>query len=639
MKESSLYLFLSSKKMERYYFHVIGIIAVLFSFFHLYTATFGVLTAILQRLTHLSFALVLIFLTTPAFKRIKKFNYAVLFYDFALIVMILFAEYYMAKNFQAFVLRAGKETLMDLLVGAAILFLVLEGTRRKMDLVLPTIAIIFLIYGKIGPYMPGLLGHRGFSPSRIITHIGLSTEGIFGEPLGVSAVFVFLFILFGAFLRTTGGGDFFVELAHSLFGKVRGGPAKVSIVASSFFGTISGSAVANVVGTGTFTIPLMKKTGYKPHFAAAVEAAASTGGQFMPPVMGAAAFIMAEVIGVQYLEIAKAALIPALLYCFAIFIMVDLEAVKTGLKGLPQSDLPDAKKVFREGAHLLLSPIVLIIALAVFKYSPMKSALIGIVATIIVSFFRASSRLDAQKFYESLKSGALGALEVAMACATAGIVVGIFTLTGLGMKLSTLLVDISGGNLLILLFLTMLTSLILGMGMPTTAAYIVLAMTVAPAITRIGVDPIAAHLFVFYFGIISAITPPVALAAYAGAAIAETNPMKAGFTAWKIGLAAFLIPYMFVYGPPLLLQGSATQVIAAMISAGVGIVALGSGVQGYFLTKLNLIQRVIMIAASLLLIKAGYLTDIAGYSIVCVFVLLQLANKKSKKKVNPTFDQ
>jgi TRAP transporter 4TM/12TM fusion protein len=386
------------------------------------------------------------------------------------------------------------------------------------------------------------------------------------------------------------------------------------------------------VGTGTFTIPLMKRIGYKPHFAGAVEAAASTGGQLMPPVMGAAAFIMAEVIGVQYLEIAKAALIPALLYTLAVFIMIDIEAQKTGLKGLPKSELPDAKKIFKDGYHLLIPPIALVLALAVLLYSPMRSALIGIVAVVVVSQYKKHTRIDFKKLLEALKSGAMGALEVAMACGTAGIVVGIFTLTGLGMKLSTLLIDVSGGNLFILLILTMITSLFLGMGMPTTAAYIVLAMTVAPALVRMGVHPIAAHLFVFYFGIISAITPPVALAAYAGAAIAGTSPMKTGAAATKIGLAAFIIPYMFVYGAPLLMMGSATsQVILAIITACIGIFALSTGVHGYFMGRLNILEKVLFIISALLLLKPGGVTDILGIGLFAVLVAKQFVSRKMSK--------
>jgi len=513
---------------------------------------------------------------------------------------------------------------LDLIFGAVTIFLVIESTRRIMGWALPIVALVFLLYGLVGHLLPGILAFPKIPVARIIAVNYIATDGIFGTPLGVSATFVFLFVLFGSFLQKVGGGEFFIDLAYSLFGRFRGGPAKIAVVASACFGTISGSGIANVAGTGQFTIPLMKRTGYQPAFAGAVEASASIGGQLMPPVMGAAAFIMAEILGIPYISICVAALLPAILYFLAIFIMVDFEAAKTGLKGLTKENLPNPRKILREAWYLFL-PIAILIYLLIIQISPMKAAFWSIIFMVgieIIQQLIKKKRVDFQRIWEGLEAGALGMLIVATACACAGIVIGIVNVTGFGLKFSDFIIDLSHGSLPILLILTMLSSLVLGMGLPTVACYIILAIISAPALVEMGVMPLAAHLFIFYFGIIAAITPPVALAAYVGAGIAGANPMKTGFIACRLGLAAFLLPYMFIYGSAILMKGNPQDIILAAVSGTVGIWALAAGLQGYFWQCLAIWQRIILLIAAVLLIKPGLTTDLIGYCLVGIVLLV-----------------
>jgi len=597
---------------------VVAAIAIAFALFHMWRAYVGPMGALQQRSIHLTFALVLTFLVQPFLRRRggKKLPW----WDLILVGLGILVGGYLLAEYHELTFRIGTPHTMDIALGVICVLLVLEATRRLIGWPLPVIAAVFLLYAYFGQYAPGFLAHRGYDFHRIVSHMYLTTEGIFGLPLGVSATFVILFIVMGAFLQESGAGQFFFDFAYALLGRTRGGPAKMSVVSSGLFGTISGSAVANVVVDGWLTIPMMKRIGYRAHVAAAVEATASTGGQLMPPVMGAAAFIIAEILGIGYIQVCIAATIPAILYYTTLLCMVDLEAAKMGLRGLPASELPNFRKVFLEGWHLLVPLFVLIFFLVVLDWSPMKSALWAIILTPIISFLRIFSRMDFKKITRALEQGALGVLEVALACACAGIVVGIFSLTGLGMKLSTMLIDIAGGSLLLLLFLTMIASLILGMGMPTTASYIVLAVLVAPALIKMGVVPLAAHLFVFYFGIISAITPPVALAAYAAAGIGNTDPFKTGWYATKLGLAGFVIPYMFVYGPALMIEGKLAEIILASITGLIGSAALAAGIQGWILERLSLWQRGLFCVAALCLIKPGWITDAIGAGLLVLLL-------------------
>ena len=488
------------------------LIAIAMSVFQLYTAGFGTLISARQRSLHIIFAYTLGFLFYPASQKTKKDKVEIL--DFVFIGLVLVVFGYLFVFYKDIAIKGTNVTTMDLILGGLAILLTLEITRRVVGPELPIVAMIFLAYAKFGPYLPGLLAHRGYSFERIISHMYLALEGIMGIPLGVSATFVFMFILFGAFLDKTGVGKFFIDLAYSLTGHYRSGPAMTAVLASGLMGSVSGSSVANTVTTGAFTIPLMKKTGYEPHFAGAVEAAASTGGQIMPPVMGAAAFIMAEFTGFTYLNIVACAAIPAILYYFAVGTMVHLEACKLGLKGIPKEQLPKLGKIMMSEGYLLI-PLFAIIGFLMMKLPPTLSAFLAIIMSVIIavaaSLIKKNKSFGIKELLGALESGAKGSVGVACACACAGMIVGVVTLTGLGLRIAELIVTLAGGNLLPTLFLTMIASIILGMGLPTTAKYIVLATMAVPALVKLNVNLMSAHLFILYFGVVADITPPVAL--------------------------------------------------------------------------------------------------------------------------------
>lgn len=599
---------------------LIAIIAISLAMFHLCTAYFGALQALQQRTVHLSLVLVLVFLMYPS----KKGHRLWRILDYFLAAVSLSVGIYMYINADQFALHAVDLAAKDVLVGIAGTLLVLEGTRRVMGFIMPLIATVFLLYTFLGPYMPAIVAHRGFSPERVAYQMFFTMEGILGSPLGISATFVAVFIIFAAFLKNSGAGDFFIGIAYSVFGRFRGGPAKVAIIGSSLFGMVSGSAVANVAGVGTFTIPMMKSAGYSPTFAAAVEAVSSTGGQIMPPVMGAAAFIMTEFLGVSYASIALAAVVPALLYYLAVYIMVDLEAAKNGIAGVPRDKLPALSLHMRKGWLFIMPLAVLIYLLVVDSSTPSRAGFWAIVATIIVGVVHSGKKLSFKDLVKSLEEGGKGVIEVAAACATAGIIVGSITLTGIGLKLSMLLLSIAGGSTIVLLILTAILSLILGMGMPTTAAYLLVATLIAPALIKMGIYPLAAHLFVFYFSVISMITPPVALAAYAAAGLAKADPTKTGFSAMRLGISSLIVPFMFVYGPELLLKGAWIDVVISIIAATIGIFALSVAIIGWLSKQLLFFTRVIMFFSALLLIKPGLITDLIGLVLLAIgFILIK----------------
>jgi TRAP transporter 4TM/12TM fusion protein len=600
---------------------IVSLIAIAASLFHLYTAQFGAFFALIQRDIHWLFMAVLIFLLYPAGPKSPRNRLP--WYDLVCIAATLYAGLYILIDMHNIVTRAGDPTLTDIVLGIITVLLVLEAARRTIGMALPIVAIAALLYAYFGPYMPGLLGHKGYSFRRIFPYQFLTTEGIYGVPLGVSSTFVYLFILFGAFLNKTGAGKFFIDLAFALTGSSQGGPAKSAIVSSGLLGTVSGSSVANVVTTGTFTIPLMKRVGYEPHFAGAVEAASSTGGQIMPPVMGAAAFIMAEVLGVPYISVAAAAAIPAVLYYISLFAQVHFRAGRLGLKGIPRSELPDLKQTLAQGWHLLI-PLIVLIVILVWGYSPMKAVFWTIILTGGLSFIKPETRITGPKLLEALEEGARSAVEVAAACACAGIVVGVVTMTGLGLKIAGLIVTWSRGQLFLALPLTMLASILLGMALPTTAKYVVLSTLAAPALVRLGIPAMAAHMFILYFGVVADITPPVALAAYAGAGLAKANAMKTGWTACQVGLAAFIVPFMFAYSPSLVLIGTGGEILLAFITASIGVVTLAAAMQGWIWSALPIWSRAICFACALLLIKPGVTTDIAGAIGLAIVMLQQL---------------
>lgn len=610
---------------------VITLIAIVMSLFHLYTAGFGILLAMKQRAMHLMFVFVLGFLMYPASKRFDKTK--IQFFDWFLAGGGIIVTGYILMFYEELVRRGGRPTSLDMVMGVIAIILVLEVTRRSIGPQLPIIATIFLIYTIVGPYIPGILGHRGYSVQRLVNQMYMTTEGIFGTPLGVSATFVFMFILFGSFLEITGVGQFFIDVAFAAAGTRKGGPAKAAVIASGFMGSISGSSIANTVTTGAFTIPLMKKVGYEPTFAGAVEAAASTGGQILPPIMGAAAFIMSEFTGIPYIQIIASAVVPALLYYLGVITMVHLQASKKGLVGMKKEDLPVFKTVFLEGFHLLI-PLVGVVFLLI-RFTPLRAAYWSIIIAMAVSMLRAHTRIGIKDILSALEEGAKKAIGVAAACACAGLIVGVVTLTGLGLTFANLIVNLAGGLLLPTLFLTMIASIILGLGLPTTAKYIVLATMAVPALLELGVPLLAAHLFVLYFGVIADVTPPVALAAYAGAGIAGGDSFKTGIQALKLGSAGFLIPYIFAMSPELLLVDvTFFEAGLAIITACLGVVAFGSAVQGYLLTNTKIYERIMFLISALLLIHPNKLVDLAGFGILVVAVILQVGRSRSQKN-NP----
>jgi TRAP transporter 4TM/12TM fusion protein len=595
----------------------IFIVAVIWSLVQLYTAAFGVFPSTLQRAPHVGTALVLIFLLYPASK--KSTSNTIPWYDYILAFLGFAVAAYHILFYEDLVWRAGVYTDIDAIVGVVAVLLIIEATRRLAGMAIVCLATFFLLYGYFGNYFPSFMAHSGLSIKRIAVFQWISTEGILGIPIQVSSTFIFLFMLFASFLKKTGIGDWMTDIAVGLTGGAIGGPAKAAVIASAAQGTVSGSSVANTVGTGSVTIPLMKSIGYRKEFAGAVEAAASTGGQLMPPIMGAAAFIMVEFLNIPYGKIAIAAAIPAVLYFTGIFITVHLEAKKSGLLGIPKEKLPNWKHLLKK-KWFLATPIAGIVYLLVKGYTPMMAAFIAIILCIAASMILKETRMSPKDIICALEEGARSALPVVVSCATAGIVVGIITLTGLGMKMSGGLVALAGGNIYLTMFFTMVGSLILGMGVPTTANYIIQATVSAPALIILGVPPLAAHLFVFYFGIVADITPPVALAAFAGSGIAQSDPLKTGFEAFKLGFAAYLVPYIFALSPILVLirpEGTTTaaftiNVALAIFTAIVGMVCIGASTTNYFVTNDKWYERILLLAAGISLIKPGIYTDIFG---------------------------
>lgn len=586
-----------------YWITLIGLIS--FSLFQLYTAIFGVLPAQLQRTIHLGFALTLIFLLFPASKKKKEGKplFQVAWYDMVLAVLSIAVGSYWYLFMDDLVMRVGRLTTQDFLIGVLAILLVLEATRRVVGLPITIIAGLFLLYAYMGPYMPGFLEHKGLTIERIVRTMFFTTEGILGTPLAVSSTYIFLFLLFGAFLVKTGVGEYFNDLSIVIAGRRVGGPAKVAIFSSALQGTISGSSVANVVTSGAFTIPMMKRLGYDKNFAGAVEAASSTGGQIMPPVMGAAAFLMVEFIGggITYWDIAKAAAIPAILYFAGIWIMTHFEAKRIGLRGLSREEMPETKRVIKQ--VYLLIPIVVVIVLLMNGVSVTKSALWSIVSAIAVGMFNKNTRMGPKLFFEALADGARTALGVAAATAAAGMIVGVVTVTGVGLKMANGLLELSGGYLIPTLFLTMIASLVLGMGSPTTANYVITSTIAAPAILLFGVPDLSAHMFVFYFGIIADITPPVALAAFAAAGVSGGEPIRTGILSSKLAIAAFIIPYIFVISPQLMLIDTTwVEAIWVISTAFVGMIAIGAGMIGYWMRPLSWLERIAAVAIGFLLI-------------------------------------
>ena len=602
------------------------------SLFHLATAGLVTMPLAIQRAVHLTFAITAVFILYPATRRGAKDRTP--WYDWLLAAAGFAVIGYIVVFFNEISRRGANPTDMEIYLGIAAIVLIVEGGRRIVGNVLPCLSIIFLAYCYFGNYVPGIFQIRGYSLSRIIQHMYLTPEGIFGLALGVSATFVIVFIIFGAFLSHSGGARFFNELALAVAGGRPGGPAKVAVVASGLLGTISGSSVANVATTGAFTIPLMKRVGYQPYYAGAVEACASTGGQLMPPIMGAGAFIMSEFLNIPYLSIAAAAIIPALIYYTAIFSNVHIRARKKKLRGIPKSDLPSVREVMRSDGHLLVPVIVVIITL-LMKYTPLRAGFIGVVAVIIVSSLKKNTRMTLKDNFNALVEGARGGLGVALACALVGFIVGTSSLTSLGLTISNNIIDISGGNLVLTLVMAMVACLVLGMGLPTTANYIVCSTIIAPALIGMKVLPLSAHLFVFYFGIMADLTPPVCLAAFTGAGIAGASPAKTGMTATRIALASYLLPYCFVYNPMLLLQNvEIVDLTVLVVSALFGVITLAGSFEGWFFRDLKTYERVVFGILALLSIYHDFWISVAAMAgiVVVMFYFRKSARDDSSSE-------
>ena len=606
------------------------IISICFVMFHMYTALFGAFPGVIQKGIHLGFVLALFFLGEMMVKDASLPRK--LFSLVMLVGGILGAGYFVVidDNMQD---RLGLIITPDIVFGLILIAVIFVAAQRCVGNAMVIVTLVFIAYGFLGPIFPGFLGHQGLSLKRFINLVCVTSDGIWGTPIYASALYIVLFVILGAVLQETGVGDYLTDLATSAFGKYRGGPAKVAVVASGFFGSISGSPVANVIGTGTFTIPLMKKNGFAPDYAGAVEAAASTGGQIMPPIMGATAFIIAEMLGVPYFEIVTAAVIPAILYYVALMVAVDMEAMKKGLRGVPVSDLPKIKDLVKR-IYLIAPLVFLVIALGVFQIPIARTGFWTIIITIVIALVDSKVKLTKERWKAMFISAAKGVIPVAVACAMAGIISGVIVGSGIGFKLSSSLIDLANGHMIILLVLTMVVCLIMGMGVPTTAAYLVLAILVAPALTQMGLNPKAAHLFIFYFGIISAVTPPVALAAYAGAGLAKCSPVKTGYIAFKLAISGFVLPYMFVYNNELLMMGTWYNVLLAICSSVIGVYCLSGVVEGVvFKWAIPIWERAILLAAALMLIKPGIVTDLMGIGILVLMYLWHTARTKAGKEI------
>jgi len=612
---------------------IIGLVAIATSSYHLFYAFFHPFFNLDHRVIHWLFISILAFSLYP-FSKKRSPSQRMTILDAVFMVASVAICIWMFINSSAILNRAGSFMTVDIVMSTVLVLLVLEASRRTTGPAVPLVALVFLAYAFIGPYLPGALAHRGYSLARVSTYLALTTDGIFGIVLGVSANFILLFILYGALLRKTGAGQFLTDVAFALTGRSRGGPAKAAVVSSTFFGMISGSSIANTVSTGTFTIPLMKRAGYPAHFAGGVEASSSVMGMIMPPIMGAAAFIMAEVLGIPYLQVCVAAAIPATLAFFGTFMQVHFQAVSLGLSGMAKADLPSLRNALKEGWHHVFS-VCLLVYFLVLNYSPERAVVVAIVSQLVIvlliGLVKGHKLKDlANTLVEALRDGAIDTVEVASACAAAGIIIGCVTMTGLGISFSSLVVDASMGKLWLALPLTMFACLLLGMGVPVTAQYVIVASLVAPALTQMGVVAIGAHLFVLYYGTRADITPPVALAAYAASGIAKSPPMKTGVTAFKLGIASYIVPFMFAYSPQLLCIGSFWEVTVATITAILGVIALAAAVQRCFLMKCNWYEIVMLLSVAGLMIKPGLYTDAPGLILFGFVYLLQRIRRKKE---------
>ncbi len=619
---------------------LVFILAVAMALFHMYASGVRPLPGVQQRTTHLAFALALIFLIFP-FRtktdesqeaKVSDENRPLEVIDIALVLLSFFLGIYVFVEWEDLAFRTGMPNFMDNLVSVIGILLVMEATRRVIGWSVLIICFVGFAYLAFGTHLPSYLAHTGFSFEQVVNFMFFSTEGILGLPLGVSSTVIVVFIIFGSFLLVSGAGSFFIDIGLSLFGKYRGGPAKAAVVGSCMFGAITGSQVANVTAVGVLTIPLMKRVGYRPIVAASVEALASTGGMLVPPVMGAVAFIIPEMIGGTYWDVCKAAIVPGLLFYVSVYMVVELQAAKYGLKGLPKSELPAVKKVVMERGHMMLAVLVLIFCVAVLGMSTPRAGFWSIVTVLITSQFSKVTRMNLKKVAIALERGAKGSLIVAACCASAGLITGVISITGMGMRFSDVLISLAGGNMLILLSLTMIASLIMGLPLPPVTCYLILAVLAAPALIKSGVYPMAAHLFVFFFGALGNISPPVAPTSFAAAGIAETDPMKTTNLTFMYSLPSFLVPFLYIYANELLLIGSLPMILLTVISSFVGLGCMAIMFHGYLLRPTSWLERTLFLVGGLLLVYPHLITRIPGYVLLGVLVFLQL---KGRGKAQP----
>ncbi len=600
---------------------LITVLTVSLAAFQLYTAFFGLFPAMQQRSLHMAFVLPLVFLIYPMRKSSPVDRPSAT--DWILAVIAAVCTIYIYLNYEDIANRAGMYKTIELFLGAMMIFIVFEAGRRVLGYSLPVFCGFFLFFAYFGRSMPGPFRHFGLSVPRIIEELYLTTDGLFGLVTGVSATYIYLFILFGAFLGSTGTAKFFNDLAMALTGHLKGGPAKIAVLSSALMGTISGSTSANVATTGTFTIPLMKKIGYQPFFAGAVEAAASTGGQIMPPVLGAAAFIIADTLGISYLKVLVASVVPAILYFFGIWCSLSLEASKLGLKGLEKSILPKAKDVILRDGYKAI-PLAGIIYFLVQGYNPLYAGCWGIILAVILSFVRKEDRMEPKKFIKTLEDGSKSALSVAVACFIVGVVIGMMGATGIALRVGDAILTMTQGSLALTLIATMLLAVALGMGMPTTASYVMASAVGAPALILLGCKPLDVHFFVFYFAALSSITPPVCVGAYTAAGIAGADPNRTAIASMRLGLAGFIIPFVFIYSPELMLTNVTNwfSFAIALVTACVGVFSLAVATEGYALGPVSLPLRLAAFAAAILLIVPGIVTDAVGIALLALVVVL-----------------
>lgn len=609
------------------YWMAIGI-----ALYHFITSFIGYPATHLHRSLHVAMMLVMAFFLYPASGKSSRKTIA--WYDYILAIMSIAVAAYIWTDYVNFINRMGMPNTMDVIMGTMLILLVLEASRRISGWPLVILSLLFLAYGLFGQHMPSIFMHRGYTWAKLVNHAFINTEGIYGTSVNVAASYIFLFILFGAVMNKSGMGQFFNDIALALAGHTKGGPAKVAVIASGFLGSINGSAVANVVTTGAFTIPLMKKTGYSDEFSGSVEASASVGGQLLPPIMGAAAFIMAEMLGVKYSVIVVSAAIPALLYYLGIIVQVQLRASKNNLTGVPKEELPKVKDVMKARGHLLI-PIVFLLYMLLFSgKTVIFSAFCTIIATIAVSMIRKETRMSFRDILDAFEEGTRSVVSVAVACAVVGIIIGVVSLTGFGLNMANAIIQLGNTSLLATLVLTMVTCMILGMGLPSIPAYLITATMAAPALIQLGVPAIAAHMFVFYFAMFANITPPVALASFAAAGISGGDPMKTGIQSVKLALAGFIVPYMFVYNTGLLLIDTSLPVaLRVTVTAIIGVFMIGIATEGYLMGKLNPLIRVLVFAGSILLITESVTQDFMGLAIFVVLILTQRIKSKRTQTV------